>query len=300
MGIGLTMLRQMLRTGIRDHRIIESTLGIPVLVTIPHSQDQKKQSLGTAKGKDQAHAPEAPGLGEPAAGTSKEGMHLLAVRHPDDLAIESLRSLRTTLLFALQDPRKRAIMVTSPSPSVGKSFLCANLAVLLVQTGSRVLLIDADLRRGHLHRHFWLKSRLGGLSDVLAGRSEWKSLAHHTEFEGLDLMSTGVFPADPSQLLLSKHFNAFVAEAMAAYDYVIFDVPPLLPVSDAMIIGSVVGTTLLMTRFGQHSLDELRACQQRLEDHHIVLSGCIFNDVMPMGLGYGYQDYRYAYHYQYK
>jgi tyrosine-protein kinase Etk/Wzc len=113
-------------------------------------------------------------------------------------------------------------------------------------------------------------------------------------------MSTGIIPADPSQLLLSKRFTTLVEEATADYDYVIFDVPPLLPVTDATIIGSAVGTVLLLAKFGQHSLDELRTCQQRLEDHNIRLSGCVFNDILPTGLGYGYQEYRYAYHYQYK
>lgn len=280
LGVGITMLRQLLRMGIRDHRIIETKLGIPVLATIPHSRDQERHAN--------------------AMGKNKDGVHVLAHQHPDDLAIESLRSLRTTLLFAMRDEPNHTIMVTSPSPSVGKSFLCANLGILLAQTGVRVLLVDADLRRGNQHLYFGLKTRQGGLSDALSGRMDWQSAVHGTEFPGLHIISTGLIPADPSQLLLSKRFTTILQEVRAAYDYVIFDVPPLLPVTDAAIIGASVGTVLLMARYGQHTLDELLTCQKRLEDNHIRLNGCIFNDLMPTGLGYGYQEYRYAYHYRYK
>jgi len=279
-GIGLAMVLQLLRRGIQDHRIIESKLGLPVLVTIPHSRDQEKHSRSLNR--------------------SKKGSHLLAIQNPDDLAIESLRSLRTTLMFTLKDAKSHTVMITGPSPGIGKSFICVNLAIMVAQTGARVLLVDADLRRGNQHRYFGRTDRQGGLAEVLAGRAEWKTVATPTEFAGLDLMSTGLIPADSSQLLLSPRFSSFVTGASAAYDYVLFDAPPLLPVTDATIIGSNVGTVLLVAKFGQHTLDEIRTCQQRLEDHGIYLDGCIFNDILPTGLGYGDQDYRYAYHYKYK
>ncbi|WP_243300596.1 polysaccharide biosynthesis tyrosine autokinase [Geothrix oryzisoli] len=279
-GIGATVIRQLLHRGIKDHRLIESKLGLPVLVTIPHSRDQEKHSTAVDLG--------------------LEGSHLLAAHQPDDLAIESLRSLRTSLLFSLKDAKSRTIMLTGSRPSVGKSFLSANLAIMLAQMEARVLLVDADLRKGILHRYFGPKGRLTGLSDVLSGRCDWSSAASPTEFPGLDLVSTGVLPADASQLLLSPRFGAFVAEVSAAYDYVIFDAPPLLPVTDGTIIGAFVGTVILVAKFGEDSIDDLRACQQRAEGHGIRIDGCIFNDILPTGLGYGYQGYRYAYHYKYK
>jgi tyrosine-protein kinase Etk/Wzc len=279
-GIGLAMLAQLLRKSITDHRIIESKLDLPVLVTIPHSRPQEKHSRRIDHG--------------------KAGPHLLAAQDPDDLAIESLRSLRTTLLFNLKDPASRTLMITGPSPEIGKSFVCANLSIMMAQTGAKVLLVDADLRRGNLHRYFGRKNRLGGFSDVLAGRLPWTAVAQPTEFEGLDLMATGTIPSDSSHLLLSPKFDAFVGEAAAAYDFLVFDAPPLLPVTDATIIGAKVGTLLLVARYGQHTLDELQACVQRVEDHGRRFTGCIFNDIQPSGLGYGYQEYRYSYHYKYK
>jgi tyrosine-protein kinase Etk/Wzc len=279
-GIGLTALKHLLKRGIKDHRTIESKLGLPVLVTIPHSREQDTHSAAMEK--------------------RQEGIHLLALQNPDDLAIESLRSLRTSLLFMLKESGNRTIMVTGPSPAVGKSFLSTNLALILTQTGTRVLLVDADLRRGTLHRYFGRKSRLSGLSDILSGRANWKDMAQPTEVPGLDLVSTGIIPGDSAQLLLSPAFAAFIASAKEAYDYVILDVPPMLPVTDATIISAHVGTVLLVAKFGVTALDEIQVCQSRMEAHGIAIAGCIFNDITPMGLGYGYQDYRYSYHYNYK
>ncbi|BDU75923.1 polysaccharide biosynthesis tyrosine autokinase [Mesoterricola sediminis] len=279
-GIALTVLRHLLHPGIKDHRLVESKLGIPVLVTVPHSRDQE----GHARSLEQR----------------RKGVHLLAYQNADDLAVESLRSLRTSLLFMLRDKHPRTLMVTGPSPGVGKSFLSTNLALILTQTGTRVLLVDADLRRGILHAYFGLPTRQGGLSDVLTGRAPWRELVKETAVAGLDVLPTGLIPGDSAKLLLTETFRTFVEEAGAAYDYVIFDVPPLLPVTDAILIGAFMETTLLVAKFGKTSLDELAVCQQRLEAHEIKVAGCIFNDIEPLGLGYGHQDYTYAYHYKYK
>jgi tyrosine-protein kinase Etk/Wzc len=275
-GIGLVMLRELWGGTIKDHRLIESELGLPVLVTIPHSRTQEAHAAAMDK--------------------NRSGPHLLAVTHPDDLAIESLRSLRTAILFSRQAAARPGIMIAAPSPGVGKSFLCANLAILLAQNETRVLLVDADLRRGGLHRYFGFDDRQGGLSDVLSSRTSWPEVVRRTGFPGLDLVSTGSLPGDAAQLLLSPALDGFLAEASRVYTHLIFDVPPLLPVTDGTILGTKLGTLLLVAKSGAHSLDELRLCEKRMEEHGIALAGCIFNDLKPTGLG----GYRYAYHYAYK
>jgi tyrosine-protein kinase Etk/Wzc len=191
-------------------------------------------------------------------------------------------------------------MITGPSPKIGKSFVSTNFSVVLAQAGARVLLVDADMRRGNLHKYFGLKNRLGGLSEVIAGLSNWKSVVRESEVPGLHMMSSGEIPKSPAELLMAPGFAAFLTEAYAEYDYVVIDAPPLLPVTDAAIIGSKVGTVLLVAKCGQHTLDELRACQSRIESSGLPLKGCIFNDIMPTGLGYFDQHYRYAYHYKYE
>lgn len=279
-GFGLALGKKLFRQAVvEDHRIIETKLGLPVFVTIPHSKPQEKL--------DKALAERLP------------GNHLLALQDPDDLATESLRSLRTMLNFSMGDTPNRAIMITGPSPKVGKSFICSNFSVILAQTAAKVLIVDADMRRGNLHKYFGLGDRLGGLSEVIAGLRNWKSALRPTGTAGLDLMSSGEIPNNPAELLMSAGFATFLAEASEEYDYVLIDAPPLLAVTDATIIGSMVDTVLLVAKFGQHHIDELLACQRLLETSRIPLRGCIFNDVMPTGIDYYDQHYRYAYHYKY-
>jgi tyrosine-protein kinase Etk/Wzc len=279
LGVSLVLARRSFQQGIEDHRIIETKLGLPVFVTIPHSKAQDECYKAILQ--------------------RRTGSHLLALQDPDDLATESLRSLRTMLNFSMGDSANRAIMITGPSPKIGKSFVSSNFAVVLAQAGARVLVVDADMRRGNLHKYFGLGNRLGGLSEVIAGLSSWKSAIHNTEVPGLHMMSSGEIPKNPAELLMAPGFAAFVAEVSGEYDYVVIDAPPMLPVTDATIIGSKVGTVLLVAKSGHHTLDELRTCQSRLEANGIPLKGCIFNDLMPTGLGYYDQRYRYAYHYKY-
>jgi len=280
LGTSMVLVKRALLQRVEDHRIIETKLGIPVFATIPHSKSQEEHYKVISE--------------------RRSGNHLLAIHNPDDLATESLRSLRTTLNFSLGGSGNHAIMITGPSPKVGKSFVSCNLSVVLAQTGARVLVVDADMRRGSLHKYFGLPNRLGGLSEVIAGLSRWKSVIHETEISGLHLMTSGEIPENPTELLMRPDFAALVAEMSGEYDYVILDAPPLLPVTDATIIGSKVGTVLLVAKFGHHTLDELRTSQSRLESSGIPINGCIFNDLIPTGLSYYDRHYRYAYHYKYE
>jgi tyrosine-protein kinase Etk/Wzc len=279
LGVGLVLGRMALWQGVEDHRLIEVKLGLPVLTTIPNSPAQEEHYRALSE--------------------SRPGSHLLAHHDPEDLATESLRSLRTMLKFSTVNASNNAIMVTGPSPKVGKTFISSNFAVVLAQAGSKVLVVDADMRRGNLHKYFGLPHRKGGLSEVITGQMEWESAVHETETPGLFLMSSGWIPKNPAELLMAKTFDNFLIQASKQYDYVVIDAPPLLPVTDASIIGSKVGTILLVTKFGQHSLDEIRTCQDRLESNGLPLKGCVFNNIQPTGLGYFDQRYRYAYHYKY-
>ncbi|HJV23978.1 MAG TPA: polysaccharide biosynthesis tyrosine autokinase [Holophagaceae bacterium] len=278
-GGGLVLLKHSLRQGLEDHRAIESKLGLPVLVTIPHSTAQE----------DHADAMEKE-LG---------GAHLLAAMDPNDLAMESLRSLRTLLHFSLKEARNGVIMVTGPSPLIGKSFISANLAIVLAQSGAKVLLVDADLRRGNIYQYFGLQNRLEGLSEILAGRMEWRSAVHKTDISTLSVVKSGVIPPNPSELLMNPRLATFLAEAGKDFDYVLVDAPPVLPVTDATLIGALVGTVLMVARFRKNTLDELRTAHRRLESHGIPVRGCIFNDIAMTGFGNS-ANYKYAYHYEYK
>lgn len=279
-GFGLAIMRKAFNTGIEDHRLIETKLGLPVLVTIPHSKAQEAHWQAMQRGED--------------------GLHLLAVLNPDDLATESLRSLRTSLHFAKSPVASQTVMVTGPSPGIGKSFVSGNLAAVLARAGSRVLVVDADLRKGALQRQFWTRDRSGGLSDALSGLAEWQAVVHKTTVPNLDLMMSGSLPSNPSELLMLDTFDGFLAQASKIYDYVILDAPPVLAVTDALIIGSKVDTALLVAQYGKHPIEELRACLRKLERQGIPVLGCVFNDVQPLGIAGNHTQYRYAYHYRYE
>lgn len=279
-GAILTILRRALHKAVEDPRIIEGRLGLPVVITVPHSEFQEEEYR-----RMRLHAP---------------GDHLLAKHHPDDLAVESLRSLRTSLSFTMGEARNRIVMISGPSPGIGKSFVCSNFSALLAHSGaaSRVLLVDGDMRRGNLHKYFGSPHRDRGLSEILSGQIPWLQAVRSTSIPGLDLITSGVLPPNPSELLMSRRFSEFTSEIAQAYDIVIIDAPPALAVTDAVIIGRQAGTALFVVKAKAHSIDEIQASIKRFESANIRIKGCIFNDVRMTNVGYRY--YRYAYHYGYK
>jgi tyrosine-protein kinase Etk/Wzc len=221
---------------------------------------------------------------------------VLAKRDPTDPAVESLRSLRTSLQFALVDAPNRVIALSGPAPGVGKTFVATNLAQVLADSGKRVLLLEADLRNGSLHRVFGFQ-RQPGVSDVLAGAIRFEEAVHHLS-EHLDLLTAGLIPPNPSELLMSPRFGELIELVSKQYDLVIVDTPPILAVTDAAIIGRAAGVTLLVLRAGQHPIREVTMALKRFAQGGVRPPGLVFNDVVRMAAdsyGYGYH-----YHYDYK
>jgi len=276
-GGGVTLARRALfPKGVEDPQVLEAQFGLPVLATIPHSGSQIELARKSRKSGGQ--------------------VALLSAAEPKDLAVESLRSLRTALTFALVDASNRAIMIAGASPAIGKSFVAANFAAVMAQSGARVLLVDADMRKGLLHHQFGPMPRKDGLSEILAGQLAWKAALHHAH--GLDLISTGTLPPDPSKLLHSERFGLFLAEVCASYDFVIVDAPPVLAVTDASIIGAHMGAVLMLVKDGRNSLGEIRAALKCLDLAGIQAKGFIFNDMNPQSVRLGYHRYAYEYIYQ--
>ena len=222
---------------------------------------------------------------------------MLAHKSPEDLSIESLRSLRTSMSFAFLDAKNNIIMITGPSPQVGKSFVSVNLAAVIASAGKRVLLIDGDMRRGYLNEYFG-QARDGGLSDLIAGQQEINAVIRPTGIPGFDFVSTGVLPPNPSELLLHPNFEAILSKLSDSYDHVLIDSPPVMAVTDAAIIGRLVGATLVLARFAITPLNEIEQSVRRLEQAGVKVNGVILNDV-EISQGYNY-GYKYAYAYQYE
>lgn len=267
------------------HRGIESPdqleeQGIPVYAAIPLSVHQQKLDRLVAMMRRRKRSKHEP-------------IPLLAVNDPADLAIEALRSLRTSLHFAMMEASNKVMMISGPSPEVGKSFISANLAAVLAQVGQKVVVIDADMRKGHLHRYFKNQNDVG-LSDLLSGQAERQQVIHETEVENLHFIPRGQIPPNPSELLMHARFKALMERLSAEYDLVLVDTPPILAVTDAAIIGQQAGTSLIVARYGMNSAKEVDVSVHRFEQNKVEIKGAILNAIERRASNeYGY----YAYHY---
>ncbi|WP_318489732.1 polysaccharide biosynthesis tyrosine autokinase [Photobacterium leiognathi] len=223
---------------------------------------------------------------------------LLAQSNPADLSIEALRSLRTSLHFAMMEAKNNILMISGPSPSVGKSFVTTNLAAVIAKTNQKVLVIDADMRKGRMEKLLCQASTLG-LSDYLSGQKSIDEIIKHPAIEGLDFISRGEVPPNPSELLMHPRLKALLDWASQNYDLVLIDTPPILAVTDAAIVGAHVGTTLLVGRFGQNTVKEIEITKQRFEQNGIDVKGFILNAIVRKassyyGSNYGYYNYSYG------
>ncbi len=280
LGIVLALVRKAMSRGVEDPDIIEKHLNVPVYATVPHSNIQKK--LSVRKGKNNA-----------------EEFSVLAVEDIEDMAIESLRSLRTTLHFAFLEAKNNIIMITGPSPGIGKSFISTNLAFVLANTGKKILLIDGDLRKGYINKTLGLK-RENGLSDLISNNISIEEAIRTIETtEGnIDFIPTGDFPPNPSELLLHERFDNLLEHLSDQYDQIIIDSPPILAVTDSCIIGRLASVTLMVVKAGVHPLRELEQSVKRLKQNDVNIKGIVFNDLSASASAYGYGGYVYQYSYQ--
>lgn len=278
LGVGIVLLKALLNRGIVGPHELEQE-GIAVYASLPKSEETMKQEALWQKAKRRKQS------------TAHRG--ILALTHPADLTVESLRSLRTSLHFAMMDAGNNVIAFSGPSPGIGKSFVSINLAVVLAQAGQKVLLIDADLRRGHLHHY--LKNEPGdGLSGYLAGKSTFEEIKYTTEVPGLDVITRGEVPPNPSELLMHERLGALFAQANEEYDVVLVDTPPILAVTDAAIIGQHAGTNLLVARYGVNTVKEVEQAIMRFDRNNVVIKGTVLNAIeQTASNAYYYYNYEY-------
>lgn len=274
---GFVLLKTMLHRGIESPEQLEQQ-GINVYASIPLSEWQQKSDRETMlSGKR----------------SSTKSYTLLAVGNPADLAIEAVRSLRTSLHFASLEAKNNVLMISGASPSIGKTFVSINLAAVIAQAGQRILVVDADMRKGYAHS--LLNCELGiGLSDVLSGQATAQQAIKKTSIENLSFISRGKIPPNPSELLMHNRLSEFLEWAGKEYDIVLVDTPPILAVTDAAIVARNVGTTLLVARYGVNSLKEIEVSIRRFEQNGMEIKGIILNAVEhKSGSAYGYYAYEY-------
>jgi tyrosine-protein kinase Etk/Wzc len=277
LGIAVAFLRRAMNKGVEDPDAIEKNIGIPVYANIPLSDKQELLDKDVAAGK---------------------AKHTILCEHdPKDQAIEGLRSLRTNLHFALLEAKNNIVMITGPAPGVGKSFVSTNFAHVTAQANQKVLLIDADMRKGHINKEYDI-TRGPGLSELIIGEVDKATAVRKSGFENVDILTTGNLPPNPSELLMHENFEKYLGEFSKDYDLVIIDTPPLLAVTDAAVVGRLCGTTFVLLRYGSHSMAEIQTVTKRLQQNNIDPRGFIFN-ALQKRKGYGkYGNYQYSYEYK--
>lgn len=266
LGVLVAFIRRSLQTALDDPEQIEKIFGLPVYASIPRSKMQ--QSLS-------------------AESNTSNRLPLLARIASMDVAIESLRNFRSALQFTMTHARNNIVVITGPTAGMGKSFVSANLAAVLGASGRKILLIDGDLRDGHLHRYFNC-ARAGGMSDLLIGGRDIDQLVHKNVLENVDFISTGSLPPNPSELLLRPTFSGLLHLLAPYYDMVLIDAPPILAVSDSLIICNHSGAIFIAARAGVTTPGDIAESLKRLARAGLSAKGVLFNDMELRAGRYGY------------
>ena len=282
---GMVLMRSAFNRGITSSEQLE-VQGIPLLATLPRSvwlwkkTHLRRKTLFASRWKHRT-----------------SNVPFLPVDRPADMFVEAVRGLRTSLHFTMMDATNRIVVVSGPTQDCGKTLVSTSLASIAAQAGQRVLFIDADMRKGYVHSVFQLRNHRG-LSCVLGGAVEWQEAVQRVEKGGFDVLTCGPQPSHPVELLMSERFQAVMSQIDKLYDIVIVDTPPVLAVTDALLIARAAATTLLVARFGKTSVKEIENCLKRLQQMGVQVNGAILNDIVKSAALYynsGYSHYDYGY-----
>lgn len=215
--------------------------------------------------------------------------------------VEAYKTIRTNLLFTLANTDNKIVAISSAEPNAGKSTVSCNLSITMAQTGAKVLLIDADMRKPSQHKTFRVK-KANGLSRVLSGQAELEECICHDVARGLDLLPSGSLPPNPSELLSSETMKELLERLALQYDYIFIDTPPLGVVSDTLVLSELTAGTVLVARQGQTTYDELQTAIDSVKNVNGTLLGVVISDMRENPRSYGrYERFQYykAYDYSY-
>jgi capsular exopolysaccharide synthesis family protein len=277
LGIALAFLLEFLDNTVKNQEDIEGKLGITFLGILPTI---KQKSMVDAKG---ARDPE-------------RDLHVH--RFPKSPAAECCRAVRTNLLFMGGDTPLHTLLVTSPSPTDGKTTAAVSLAITLAQSGGQTLIVDTDLRRPRLHKSFQLTNEVG-LTNVLLGDVALKDAVQTTEVPGLLVLTCGPVPPNPAELLHTGRFREVLANVREQFDRVVLDSPPVSAVADPLILSSYVDGVVLAIRCLKTTRESVARTRRALMDVNARILGALLNDIdLERRDGYyAYYPARYGYVY---
>ena len=294
-GLGLALLLEGLDITVKDSDDIKKFPGIPILGMVPafskNGRMKKNKEILYEENSESGEKAQpawadvvgrsgtAGGLKKPEPrGGEQKSMDLIVHFSPKSSFAEQYRSIRTTLLFSTVDAKVRALAVMSPLPQEGKTATTCNLAVALAQAGKRVLIIDADLRKPRLHKVFGVKN-LNGLTKYLSADLALEDLLHATPIPSLFLINSGPVPPNPLELLGWAKMAKLIDQLRKDFDFLLFDTPPVLAVSDALVLGSRLDGAILVVRASRTPREALKRTLDKMKAHNIKNLGVIINNV---------------------
>ena len=267
--VGLVLLKAILNKGVESPDDIEA-LGLSVYATIPKS-DLQASLFDRRNSKDKK-------------------IKLLSEIDPTDLAVEALRGLRTSLHFAMMEAENNIVMISGSTPGIGKSFVSTNFSAICAHADKKVVLVDADMRKGSVNRFFSVHNGVG-LSDYLSGKEPIENIINTSKVTNLDVIHHGQIPPNPSELLMHSRFKELMDQLSKQYDLVIVDTPPVLAVTDASIVGRSAGTALMVARFGVNTTKDIEVAWGRFRQAGIDVKGVVFNGAEKKSENYYYYEY---------
>jgi capsular exopolysaccharide synthesis family protein len=292
LGVGVAFLLEFLDRTVKSGEEVTKLFGLPTLGAVPTLTTAADKTNGAKRRKKSEPPPEKPeGAVEP--------IYSVCYEDSKSLVAEAYRSVRTSLLLSGAGEPPRTIVVSSASPGEGKTATSVNLAITLAQLGRRVLLVDTDLRRPKIHKVFLADGKKGGMSHYLAGIINFEDLLVQPQGKvpGLSFITSGPVPPDPSELISSARFDEFVERMYRehAVDHIIFDSPPILSVTDPVILGVKSDGLVLVIHGGVTERDALQAVKERLDAAGVRVLGVVTNnlDMTRHGYYYYYPYYRY-------
>jgi capsular exopolysaccharide synthesis family protein len=276
-GIVIVFILEGLDTGLHNIQEIETVMGMPSLAIIPQSKRTNAEQTATMS-------------------TAQRNIHVLT--QPKSQFTEAFRALRTSLMLSTAGKPPKYILFTSAMPSEGKTTMASNLACILSQSDARVLLMDADLRRSNIHHRFGLTGKLG-LTTVLAGTSTLEEAVQHIpEIPNMDILPSGPVPPFPTEMLGSETMQKLMEKLGKNYTHIVIDSPPVLSVTDAVVLGNMVDAVVLVIRHGKEGKNVMRRARDLLSRSGAPVAGLVLNAVdvkSPDYYGYyGYSGYSYG------